>query len=80
MGISRTNNDTIKLDKIDRKVVGFKLKKVRKENNLTQEQLASLLNTSHSTISAYESGKTLIIATSKPEEYTLKILEHFDSS
>ena len=24
-----------------------------------------------------ESGKTLIIATSKPEEYTLKILEHF---
>lgn len=25
-----------------------------------------------------ESGKTLIIATSKPEEYTLKILEHFD--
>ena len=61
MGISRTNNDTIKLDKIDRKVVGFKLKKVRKENNLTQEQLAALLNTSHSTISAYESGKTLIL-------------------
>lgn len=25
-----------------------------------------------------ESGKTLIIATSKPEEFTLKILEHFD--
>lgn len=25
-----------------------------------------------------ESGKILVIATSKPEEYTLKILEHFD--
>lgn len=25
-----------------------------------------------------ESGKTLIIATSKPEEYTIKILKHFD--
>ena len=25
-----------------------------------------------------KSGKTLIIATSKPEEFTLKILEHFD--
>ena len=36
----------------------YYLKKVRKDNNITQEQLSSFLNTTQSTISAYESGKT----------------------
>lgn len=39
-------------------IVGRNLKKVRKDNNITQEQLSSFLNTTQSTISAYESGKT----------------------
>ena len=34
---------------------------LRKEKNITQEELASTLNTTHSTISAYESGKTTIL-------------------
>ena len=29
--------------------------------NITQEELANILNTTHSTISAYESGKTTIL-------------------
>lgn len=41
--------------------VGKKLKKLRKDYNLTQEELASFLNTTHSTISAYENGKTMIL-------------------
>lgn len=33
----------------------------RKKNNLTQKELAIFLNTTHSTICAYEKGKTLIL-------------------
>lgn len=40
---------------------GQRLKKVREENHLTLRQLAKKLNTSSSTISAYENGKTLIL-------------------
>ena len=39
-------------------IIGSNLKKVRKDNNITQEQLSSFLNTTQATISAYESGKT----------------------
>ena len=33
----------------------------RKNNNITQVELANFLNTTHSTISAYESGKTTLL-------------------
>lgn len=61
MEISKININTDKIEKLDRKTVGQRLKKIRKDNHLTQEQLAFFLNTTHSTISAYESGKTLIL-------------------
>ena len=48
---------------IDKKIVGKRLLEIRKEKKLTQEDVAKLLNTTHSTISAYESGKTLILTT-----------------
>ncbi len=48
---------------IDKKIVGKRLLEIRKENKLTQEDVAKFLNTTHSTISAYESGKTLILTT-----------------
>ena len=41
--------------------IGKNIKKVRKDNNLTQKQLAEILNTTQSTISAYESGKTVLL-------------------
>ena len=47
--------------KIDKILIGERLRKIRKEKNITQEELANILNTTHSTISAYESGKTTIL-------------------
>lgn len=45
---------------IDRKLLGIKIKQARKDINYTQEKLAEKLNTTHSVISAYESGKTAV--------------------
>lgn len=50
-------NEKIKIDKI---AFGNKLKQIRKNNNLTQYELANILNTTQSVISAYENGKNLI--------------------
>lgn len=57
LGITKNNyfNGTHTFNNL---IVGRNLKKVRKDNNITQEQLSSFLNTTQSTISAYESGKT----------------------
>lgn len=52
-----TNN----IKSLDRKLIGKRLKCFMKENNITQDELASLLNTTQSTISAYINGKTLIL-------------------
>ena len=46
---------------LNKAVFSLRLKEFRKENNLTQEKLAQILNTSHSVISSYEKEKTLII-------------------
>ena len=54
----RYNNMNTKLNK---EIIGKRLKEFRKDNNLTQEKLAKILNTSHSTISSYENGKTIIL-------------------
>lgn len=45
---------------IDRIELGKRIRKSRKDINYTQEKLASKLNTTHSVISAYESGKTAV--------------------
>ena len=58
LAIKKNKTNNIQLDK---KKIGDNLKKFRKEYHLTQENLASILNTSHSTISSYENGKTLIL-------------------
>ncbi len=49
--------NTFKVDKIE---AGKRLKEFRKENKLTQVKLASLLNTTFSTIAFYEKGRNLI--------------------
>lgn len=46
---------------IDPKNVGKRILYIRHKFDITQEELAFQLNTIHSTISAYESGKTLIL-------------------
>ena len=45
---------------IDVKVVAMKLKETRKENKLTQDKIATYLNTNHSVWSRYEKGIYLI--------------------
>lgn len=60
-GISNNKNYTSSNKEINRIKIGKRLKTWRIKNNLTQEQLANVLNTTHSTISAYENGKTLIL-------------------
>ena len=58
-GLSKENN--YKKSNIDKERIGNRLKEFRKENNITQKELATILNTTHSTISAYESGKTTLL-------------------
>ena len=53
---------------IDKPLSGMRLKAFRKENKLTQDKLAKILNVSRSTIAEYERG-TNIIAT--PFLYTI---------
>lgn len=49
------NND------INKEIVGKRLKEIREENNLSLRKLAKVLNTTSSTISAYENGKTTLL-------------------
>ena len=59
--LSMQNDKTNKIKNLDKKLIGNNLKKFRHDNNITQVELAKILNTTHSTLSAYESGKTLIL-------------------
>ena len=49
------------IGKLNKELIGQRLKQIRLENKLTQRDLAKLLNTTHSTIYAYEKGKTMIL-------------------
>ena len=44
---------------LNKKVIAKRLKYIRTKNNITQTELAHLLNTTQSVISSYEAGKTL---------------------
>lgn len=58
---AKTYKNISYLKNLDKKEIGLKIKKIRENNNLTLRDLASELNTTSSTISAYETGKTLIL-------------------
>lgn len=57
-----SNNKYINFNKVEinKRELGKKIKLARKSINYTQEKLALKLNTTHSVISAYESGKTTV--------------------
>lgn len=61
LGLSNVRSYKNSKDNISKSKVGKRLKNFRSDNNLTQQKLAEELNTSHSTISAYENGKTLLL-------------------
>lgn len=55
---SINSKELYKINKIE---VGKRIRNIRIKNKLTQTQLAKIINTTQSTISSYESGKTLIL-------------------
>ena len=61
LGITDNNIMTKELKTLDKKLIGTRIKEIRKKNKLTQKALAELLNTSQSTISSYENGNTVIL-------------------
>ena len=74
MDLSKKPNktDNIELNSVE---IGKRIKEIRKKNNLTQVELSEILNTSQSTISAYESGETLILTS-----FALQICKKFNVS
>lgn len=60
-GLSNKKRKKIINTGLDKKIIGRNIKIVRLDNNLTLRSLAKELNTTSSTISAYETGKTLIL-------------------
>ena len=63
LGLSneRTNSDINEIKELNKKLIGSRIKEIRESNKLTLRALASELNTTSSTISAYETGKTLVL-------------------
>ena len=61
LGFSNSKDNANKKVLLDNSKIGIRLKEFRKENKLTQEKLANILHTTHSVISSYEKGKTLIL-------------------
>ena len=60
-GLSNIKESTKTIKELNKQKIGQNIKQVRKEKNLTLRALAKELNTTSSTISAYETGKTLIL-------------------
>lgn len=58
--LSTEKNIIFNAKDIDPLELGKRIKQARKATKLTQEKLALKLNTTHSVISAYESGKTSV--------------------
>lgn len=61
LGLSNDKNVTNNIEELNREVIGNNIRIIRKENNLSQRDLAKILNTTHSNISAYETGKTMLL-------------------
>lgn len=58
--LSNAKYKELNLVNIDTKEMGKRIKQIRKELKLTQDKLAQIFNTTHSAISAYENGITII--------------------
>ncbi len=65
------HNDNV----LDKKVIGENIRKIRHKYNLSQNDLANILNTTHSVISYYENGKTLILTA-----FLIEICERYNES
>ena len=60
LGLTNVKQYTLANKNIDINLLAKRLKETRKKEHKTQEDIATLLNTTHSTWSAYENKKVLI--------------------
>ena len=58
LGISKINNYSFIA--LDKKIIGYNLRKLRKQNNMSIEQVSKKINISSGTYCDYENGKNLI--------------------
>ena len=75
LGLTKTKKYHIVNKELNFQLIGKRIKEIRHKNNLTQESLARELNTTHSTISAYENGKVLI-----KTSFIYQIAKHYHCS
>ena len=75
LGISDDKGTTFKNIKLDKKLIGYNLHNLRVKEGLTLRSLANILNTTPSTIYAYETGKTLILTA-----FIYEIAKRFNTS
>lgn len=59
--LSNSKNETNNNIELDKQIIGKNIKIIREQNKLSQRDLAKILNTTHSAIWAYESGKVMIL-------------------
>jgi len=60
---------------LDKSDIGNRLKQLRIKNNLSQREMAKILNTTQSAVWSYETGKTLILTA-----FAYQICKHFNVS
>lgn len=56
LGLTNKKKDNVKINEIDFKDLGNNLKEIRKKNNLSQEDMANILNVTQACIAKYENG------------------------
>ena len=61
LGLTNVNVISKEKNELNKTLVGERIKSIRNQFKLTQASLAKTFNTTQSTVSAYEKGKTLIL-------------------
>ena len=77
VGISKEKIKMQSNNILNKEIIGKNIKNIRLDNNLSQKELATMLHTTQSVISAYEAGKNLIL-TAFAIEICLKYHESLD--
>lgn len=61
LSLTNDKNSSKNIDELSKNLIGNNIRMIRSKNNINQRELAKVLNTTHSNISAYENGKTMLL-------------------
>jgi len=61
LSLTNDKNSSKNIDELSKNLIGNNIRMIRSKNNIDQRELAKVLNTTHSNISAYENGKTMLL-------------------